>query len=104
MDARSVPPMGRQNRSTEGLIVAVLANTPRPEQGLRTCLRILRSYRGVDPVHVEAVSARALELGALNCKTAASLLTRKHDTAPVKDGRQATLFDHANLRGPGYYH
>jgi len=37
----------------------------------------LRSYRGVDPVRVEAVSARALELGALNCKSIASLLTQK---------------------------
>jgi hypothetical protein len=74
------------------------------EQGFRTCLGILRSYRGVDPVHVEAVSARALELGVLNCKSVASLLAQKRDKAASKDSRQATLFDHTNLRGPGYYH
>jgi hypothetical protein len=34
----------------------------------------------------------------------ASLLAQKHDKAASKDSRQATLFDHGNLRGPGYYH
>jgi hypothetical protein len=50
------------------------------------------------------VSARAVELGVLNCKGVASLLARKRDPAAAKDSRPATLFDHANLRGPGYYH
>lgn len=95
---------GKIGPNTEGLIVAVLASRPHPEQGFRTCLGILRSYRGVEPAHVEAVSARALELGALNCKSIASLLAQKHDKATAKDSAQATLFDHVNLRGPGYYH
>jgi transposase len=90
--------------NTEGLITAVLANRPHPEQGFRTCLGILRSYRGVDPADVEAVSARALELGALNYKSVASLLARKRNNTAAKDGRPATLLDHANLRGRGYYH
>ena len=81
----------------------MLASRPHPEQGFRTCLGILRSYRGLDPARVEAVSARAVELGVLNCKGVASLLARKRDAA-AKDSRPATLFDHANLRGPGYYH
>ena len=82
----------------------MLASRPHPEQGFRTCLGILRSYRGLDPARLEAVSACAVELGVLNCKGVASLLARKHDPAAAKDGRPATLFDHANLRGPGYYH
>jgi hypothetical protein len=90
--------------SPEGLIVAVLASRPHPDQGFRTCLGILRSYRSVDPARVEAVSARALELGAFNCKSVASLLTQKRDKAAANDGGQASLFDHANVRGPGYYH
>ena len=93
----------RSGRTPEGLISAVLASRPHPEQGFRTCLGILRSYRGLEPVRVEAVSARAVELGVLNCKGVASLLARKRDAA-AKDSRPATLFDHANLRGPGYYH
>ncbi len=81
----------------------MLASRPHPEQGFRTCLGILRSYRGLDPARVEAVSARAVELGVLNCKGVASLLARKLDTRR-RQQPPATLFDHANLRGPGYYH
>ena len=94
---------GKIGPNTEGLISAVLASRPHPEQGFRTCLGILRSYRGLDPARVETVSARAVELGVLNCKGVASLLARKRDAA-ANDSRPATLFDHANLRGPGYYH
>ena len=91
---------GKIGPNTEGLISAVLASRPHPEQGFRTCLGILRSYRGLDPVRVEAVSARAVELGLLNCKGVASLLARKGDPAAAKDS-PATLFDHANLSEHG---
>jgi transposase len=95
---------GKIGPNTEGLIGAVLASRPHPEQGFRTCLGILRSYRGIDAARVEAVSARALELGVLNCKGVAALLARKPDDAAANEGRPAPLLDHANLRGPGYYH
>jgi transposase len=95
---------GKIGPNTEGLISAVLASRPHPEQGFRTCLGILRSYRGIDAARVEAVSARALELGVLNCKGVAALLARKPDDAAAREGRPAPLLDHANLRGPGYYH
>ena len=90
--------------NTEGLINAVLASRPHPEQGFRTCLGILRSYRGLDTARLEAVSARALELGVLNCKGVAALLARKPDDAAAKNEPPAPLLDHPNLRGPGYYH
>ncbi len=45
-----------------------------------------------------------VELGVLNCKGVASLLARKPDDAAAKNDPPAPLFDHANLRGPGYYH
>jgi len=94
---------GKIGPNTEALISAVLASRKHPEQGFRTCMGVLRSYRGLDAGRVEAVSARALELGVLNCKGVASLLARKPD-ASANDDPPATLFDHANLRGPGYYH
>ena len=71
---------GKIGPNTEGLISAVLASRPHPEQGFRTCLGILRAYRGLDPDRLEAVSARAVELGVLNCKGVASLLARKPDS------------------------
>jgi len=90
--------------NTEGLIAAVLASRRHPEQGFRTCLGVLKLYRGVDPARVETVSARALEIGAFNCKSIAALLARKSGASAARDGVTTTLFDHANLRGPGYYH
>jgi transposase len=95
---------GKIGPNTEGLIIAVLASRRHPEQGFRTCLGILRSYRGLEPPRLEAVSARAVELGVLNCKGVAALLARKHAAAEAKDDRPTTLFDHTNLRGPGYFH
>jgi len=95
---------GKIGPNTEALVAAVLASRPHPEQGFRTCLGILRSYRGLDPARAEAVSSRAVELGILNCKGVAALLARKGGPAAAKADRPATLFDHANLRGPGYYH
>jgi transposase len=90
--------------STEALIIAVLARRPHPEQGFRTCLGILRLYRGIDGVRAEAISARAVEIGALNYQSVASILehrleiktaTRTADSAPIL---------HANIRGSRYYH
>jgi transposase len=89
--------------NTEGLVAAVLASRRHPEQAFRTCLGVLKLYRGVDAALAEAVSARALDIGAFNCKSVAALLARKPAPA-ARDGAPATLFDHANLRGPGYYH
>ncbi|MEO5325220.1 IS21 family transposase [Mesorhizobium sp. CC13] len=86
---------------TEGLIVAILASRPHPEQGFRTCLGILRLYRDITRDRAEAVSARAVEIGGLTCKTIASLIathSTRHSTEP------AAVMEHANLRGPGYFH
>jgi len=103
VDAGSVPPLGRQDRAKHRRLDQRRARQPAVS---RTGVPhgILRSYRGLDPARLEAVSARAVELGVLNCKGVASLLARKPDSAAAKDSRPATLFDHANLRGPGYYH
>ena len=60
--------------------------------------------RGLDPARLEAVSARALELGVLNCKGVAALLARKANETDAGKEPPAPLFEHANLRGPGYYH
>ncbi|MGN7712643.1 IS21 family transposase [Agrobacterium radiobacter] len=88
--------------NTEGLVIAVLASRPHPEQDFRTCLGILRLFRDIARDRAEAVSARAVEIGGLNCKSIASLLANhkaaKHSTEP------SAIIDHANLRGPGYFH
>ncbi|MER8996143.1 hypothetical protein [Mesorhizobium sp. M0678] len=87
---------------TEGLVVAILASRPHPEQGFRTCLGVLRLFRDVTRDRAEAVSARAVEIGGLNCKSIASLIANhkaaRHSTEPT------AIVDHANLRGPDYFH
>ena len=83
---------GKIGPNTEGLISAVLASRPHPEQGFRTCLGILRSFRGLEPARVEAVSARAVELGVLTCKGVASLLARKFDPSVAEaPSRSSTM-------------
>jgi transposase len=95
--ARSIGP------NTEGLVIAVLANRPHPEQGFRTCLGILRFFRGLDPARAEAVSARAVAIGALTYKSIASILAHNLDR-PQRQPESAAVIDHPNVRGPRYFH
>jgi len=88
---------------TEGLIVAILANRPHPEQGFRTCLGVLRLYREIDPARVERVSARAVAIGALTYKSIASILAHKLDRLEPSTEQAATI-DHPNVRGKDYFH
>jgi transposase len=92
---------------TEGLVIAVLANRPHPEQGFRTCLGIMRLYRGIETARAESVSARAAEIGALTYRSVASILSNNLDKATPRQAAPAeglSLFDHPNIRGPRYFH
>ncbi|MGP0088771.1 MAG: IS21 family transposase [Xanthobacteraceae bacterium] len=89
--------------NTEALVIAVLANRPHPEQGFRTCLGVLRLFRGIEPDRAEAVAARALAIGALTYKSVASILKNNLDRAPSA-AESNSVIEHQNLRGPGYFH
>jgi transposase len=89
--------------NAEAFVIAVLANRPHPEQGFRTCLGVMRLFRGVDRARAEAVADRALAIGALNYKSIASILNHNLDRAP-KAAETSTVIEHPNLRGPGYFH
>jgi transposase len=95
--ARSIGP------NTEGLVIAVLSARPHPEQGFRTCLGILRLFRGLDPARAEAVSARAIAIGALTYKSLASILAHNLDRAQ-RQPETAAVIDHPHLRGSRYFH
>lgn len=89
--------------NTKGLIIAILARRPHPEQGFRTCMGVLRLYKGLEKSRAESVSAYALAIGALNSKSVASILTHNLDlAAPAEEG--ASIDSHANVRGPLYFH
>ncbi len=98
-DARGIGP------HTEALIIAVMARRPHPEQGFRTCLGVLRLFRGHEAVRVEAVCLRALEIGALSYASVASILKHRLDRpAPSAEPTDGAPLLHANIRGSGYFH
>ena len=90
--------------NTEALVLAVLTQRPHPEQGFRTCLGILRLFRGVDAARAEAVCARAIEIGALTYKSVASILEHRLETRTVPRAADGAPILHSNIRGSRYYH
>jgi transposase len=100
--------MQRQARAigpnTEGLIIAVLARRPHPEQGFRTCLGVLRLFRGIDAARAERVSRRAVEIGALSYASVASILKHRLDRPASPQAADDAPLLHDNIRGSRYYH
>ncbi|MEO7689738.1 MAG: IS21 family transposase [Sphingomonas sp.] len=87
--------------NTEGLVIAILANRPHPEQGFRTCLGILRLFKDIAPERAEIVAARAVAIGALTYKSISAIIANRTDRKTPTDD---VVIDHPNLRGPGYFH
>jgi transposase len=90
--------------NTEGLILALLARRPHPEQGFRTCLGVLRLFRGIDAARAEAVSRRAIEVGGLSYASIASILKHRLDQKASPQAADGTPLLHDNIRGSGYFH
>ncbi len=88
--------------NTEGLVLAILANRPHPEQGFRTCLGVLRLFKDFGPRHAEAIAAEAVARGAFTYKSFAALIAARRDRQPPAP--DTVVIDHPNLRGPGYFH
>jgi transposase len=90
---------------TEALVALILENRPHPEQGFRACIGILRLAKSFGAPRLEAACARALEIGALSYRSVRSILDHKLDRQAAPAQAQSTLsLDHANIRGPRYYH
>jgi transposase len=90
--------------NTEALIIAVLARRPHPEQGFRTCLGVLRLFRGIDAARAETVSLRAVEIGALSYASVASIPKHRLDRQASPHAADGAPLLHDNIRGPRYYH
>jgi transposase len=88
---------------TEGLIIAILARRPHPEQGFRTCMGVLQLYKGLEKSRAESVSDYAVAVGALNSKSIASIIAHKLDLA-VPASEDGVVDSHTNVRGPQYFH
>ncbi len=90
--------------STEALIAAILADRRHPEQGYRSCQGVLKLFRGANEERAEAVSARALAIGALGGRSIASILENNLDRQPAAPTAEAAPLMHANIRGSRYFH
>jgi transposase len=89
--------------NTLALVDAILTRRRHPEQGFRSCLGILKQLRGVERDKAEAACARAVEIGALNSRSLASILENKLFTKPRRKPAAELPLLHANIRGGRYY-
>jgi transposase len=106
--ARRTPERLRQDAATLGVAIAtyvdrLLCAREHPEQGIRSCLGVLRLARSYGRERLELACERALAAGALSSRYVEQLLKADQrqpflDTKP-DDG----LGPHANVRGSGYY-
>ena len=91
--------------STAELTKRLLIEKAHPEQGYRACLGLMRLAREHGRTRMEAACERALAVGAYRYRSVASILQKGLDRQPlVPQQAELALPDHANLRGPGYYH
>ena len=91
--------------STAELVKRLLIEKAHPEQGYRACLGLMRLTRNHGHPRMEAACERALAVGAHRYRSVASILEKGLDRQPLTPQQaELALPDHANLRGPGYYH
>jgi transposase len=95
----------RTGPATAGLVSAIMASRPHPEQGFRSCLGIMRLGRRYGEERLEAAAARALAVRALSYRSVESILKGGLDGLPLPGAEPATatIGDHANVRGAAYY-
>ena len=96
---------GRIGPHTKAVIEHVLHQRRHPQQGYRSCLGILRLSKNYGDTRLEAACERALAVGAHRYRSVASILENGLDRQPALPPQaELALPDHANVRGPDYYH
>ena len=96
---------GRIGPHTQAVVQSILHQRRHPQQGYRTCLGILRLGKSFGDDRLEGASERAVAIGALSYSSLNSILKNGLDTKRVTPPAQTCLPpDHANVRGPDYYH
>jgi transposase len=82
----------------------VMADRPHPEQGYRTCLGVLALVKTYGPERVDAACQRGVTIRARTVTSIRSILKNGLDRAFLEGSEDASLLQHANIRGGGYYH
>jgi transposase len=90
--------------NTCAVVEHLLKSKPHPEQGYRACLGLLSLARQYGQQRLEAASALAVKLHSPTRKSVLSILKTGRDQRPPVTPDQLELPEHANVRGPKYYH
>jgi transposase len=92
---------------TAQLIQMLIESKPHPEQGYKASLGILRLEKPYTTERLEAACDRALAIGSISYRAVNSILKTGMDRLPDPSDAEPQLdlpMDHANVRGPDYYH
>jgi transposase len=97
---------GNIGPQVKAVIEGILNAPDHPEKGYKTCLGILNLAREYGQDRLDKACARALFFDRLSYKMISTML--KNGLENVNDespsDTQLEMFDHANIRGPEYYH
>ena len=95
----------RTGPATAGLVEAILASRPHPEQGYRSALGIIRLAERHGTSRAEAACARALHLRSYSYRSVESILKHSLDRQPLPDAQSARPGhpSHGNVRGARHY-
>jgi transposase len=89
---------------TAAAIEHILSARRHPQQGYRTALGILRLAKEFGNARLEAACQRARALNAVTYRSVHSILKHGLDKKPRAVAQASLPLEHANVRGPDYYH
>ena len=93
----------RTGPSTGLLVKEIMKRRPHPEQGFRSCLRIIRLGRRYGHERLEAACTRALFMKAYSYKSVESILKNNLDGRELPEESTGLSIIHENIRGNSYY-
>ena len=89
---------------TEAAIAHLFQARAHPQQGYRAALGILRLAKGYGNTRLEAACQRACQIQSVSYRSIASILKQGLERQPRTPAQASLPLDHANVRGPKYYH
>jgi len=89
---------------TQTVIERVLQARAHPQQGYRTALGILRLAKAYGNERLEGACQRAARLQVVTYRSLASILKHGLDRQRITPTQAHLPLQHANVRGPAYYH
>lgn len=91
--------------ATATAVQAMLSSRRHPEQAFRSALGVMRLGKDYGAERLEAACRRANKLGTCHYRSIESILKNGLDREVLSEQTALSLpADHANVRGPGFYH